>query len=124
MMLLLRPRPPAVGRAAPVPRTRRCGGAGVGGGRGVAGAGAGETGPAGQGAMGAGGLMNDVNVVRILNVLDPNPQPTMVEQMQAVDTSMLEGIPGSLFDWRKYFSSSFFFMCILPQSFFILLFAF
>ena len=36
-----------------------------------------------------------------MNVLEANPQPNVLEQMQLVDSGLLAGIPGGMFDWRK-----------------------
>lgn len=39
--------------------------------------------------------------ITVMNVLEANPQPNVLEQMQAVDSGLLAGIPGGMFDWRK-----------------------
>ncbi|KAH8117444.1 fungal-specific transcription factor domain-containing protein [Phellopilus nigrolimitatus] len=40
--------------------------------------------------------------VRVMNVLDVNPQPSMLEQMHVADSGFLEGIPGGMFDWPQW----------------------
>lgn len=45
------------------------------------------------------GMMN--TDVRVMNVLDVPPAPNMLEQFAAADSGLLEGLPGSMFDWRK-----------------------
>lgn len=39
--------------------------------------------------------------VRVLNVLDVPPAPSTLEQFQVADSGLLEGLPGTMFDWRK-----------------------
>lgn len=39
--------------------------------------------------------------ITVMNVLEANPQPNVLEQMQLVDSGLLAGIPGGMFDWRK-----------------------
>lgn len=38
--------------------------------------------------------------VQVLNVLDVPHQPNTLEQFAVADSGLLEGIPGSMFDWR------------------------
>ncbi len=45
--------------------------------------------------------------VRVLNVLDVPPAPSTLEQFQVADSGLLEGLPGTMFDWRKFMSSPF-----------------
>ncbi|THH09362.1 hypothetical protein EW145_g2079 [Phellinidium pouzarii] len=40
--------------------------------------------------------------VRVVNVLEPDPPPNMLEHMQVVDSGFLEGIPGGMFDWPQW----------------------
>lgn len=40
--------------------------------------------------------------VTVLNVLEANPPQNVLEQMQLVDSGLLAGIPGGMFDWREY----------------------
>ncbi|KAI5124517.1 hypothetical protein M0805_003041 [Coniferiporia weirii] len=40
--------------------------------------------------------------VRVMNVLEADPQPNVLEQMHVVDSGFLEGIPGGMFDWPQW----------------------
>ncbi len=39
--------------------------------------------------------------VRVLMSLDVPPAPSTLEQFQVADSGLLEGLPGTMFDWRK-----------------------
>lgn len=71
-------------------------------------------GPGGPSAPGSGDFAN-VNPalnaagssdVLVMNMLEANPQPNLLNEMAAVDNGLLEGIPGGMFDWGT--DSSFF----------------
>ncbi|EJD05925.1 uncharacterized protein FOMMEDRAFT_104282 [Fomitiporia mediterranea MF3/22] len=40
--------------------------------------------------------------VLIMNTLETNPQPSVLDEMSIADTGFLEGIPGGMFDWPQW----------------------
>lgn len=48
-------------------------------------------------AMNSGGGSDVV----VMNTLEANPQPNVLDEMHVADTGFLEGIPGGMFDWRS-----------------------
>jgi hypothetical protein len=46
-------------------------------------------------------VMMDAGDVRVMNVLDVPPVASTLERFAAADSALLQGLPGSMFDWRK-----------------------
>lgn len=45
--------------------------------------------------------MSGSSDVQVLNLLDVPQQPSTLQQFAVTDSGLLEGLPGSMFDWRK-----------------------
>ena len=50
---------------------------------------------------GSGSSMGGDETVQVMNVLEADVPPNVVEQMQVADTGLLEGLPGQMFDWGE-----------------------
>ncbi|OCB84325.1 hypothetical protein A7U60_g9005 [Sanghuangporus baumii] len=66
--------------------------------------GQGHTGPAGGDFLNVNPTLNTAGSsdVLVMNTLEANPQPNVLNEMAAVDTGLLEGIPGGMFDWEQW----------------------
>ncbi|KAL5490395.1 hypothetical protein ACEPAI_5228 [Sanghuangporus weigelae] len=64
----------------------------------------GPTGPAGGEFSNVNPTLNTAGSsdVLVMNTLEANPQPNVLNEMAAVDTGLLEGIPGGMFDWEQW----------------------